>query len=302
MVAPAAQSPAIDLKLLAELPALPLKARYLVEGYLNGQHRSPLKGHSVEFAEYRAYQPGDDLRHLDWRYYGRSDRLCVKRFEEETQLRVILLLDASLSMDFRSPAAAMTKLDYARVVLAALANLVRRQHDAAGVGILRHDLMAYLPARSSMSHLHDVVTRLGGEPAEGKCDAGFALNTLASVLKRRAMVVIASDFYEETPALIQALQRLRYSGHEVIGFQVLDPLEIDFTPAEAGQYRDAETGVRFPVSPEEVRKAYLAQFREFQARISETFREAGGDYVALRTDEPPIRALGSYLAKREHRQ
>jgi len=294
--------PAIDLQLLADLPALPLKARYLVEGYLNGQHRSPLKGHSVEFAEYRAYQPGDDLRHLDWRYYGRSDRLCVKRFEEETQLRVVLLLDASLSMDYRSGAAPMTKLDYARVVLAALATLVRRQHDAAGVGILRHDLTAYLPARSSRSHLQDVINRLGGEPPLGKCDAAFALSSLAAILKRRAMVVIASDFYEESPALAQALRRLRYAGHEVIGLQVLDPLEMDLSPAEAGYYQDAETGVRFPVSPGEVRRSYLAQFQEFRDRVNGMFREVGGDFIELRTDEAPIRALGSYLAKREHRR
>lgn len=291
-----------DLKLLADLPALPLKARYLVEGYLSGQHRSPLKGHSVEFAEYRAYQPGDDLRHLDWRYYGRSDRLCVKRFEEETQLRVMLLLDASLSMDYRSDGAQMTKLDYARVVLAALATLVRRQHDAAGVGVLRHDLMAYLPARSSASHVHDVISRLGGEPAMGKCDAAFALNSLAAIIKRRAMIVIASDFYEESPGLIAALRRLRYAGHEILGLQILDPLEVDFSPAGAGTYQDAETGDRFPVSPEEVRRAYLAQFKEFQTRVSEMFREVGGDFVTLRTDESPINALGAYLAHREHRR
>lgn len=297
--APAA--PPLDMGLLATLPSLPLRARYLVEGWLAGRHRSRLKGSSIEFAEYRSYQFGDEPRHVDWRLYARSDRLCVKVFEEETQLHVPLLLDASASMNYRSRPALLTKLDYARTVLAALAVLVQRQGDAAGVGFLAGQIRGYLRPRSSTAHLRDVIGRLDHPEMTTQTHLAEGLRYLAGMLRRRALVVIASDFYEDIGRLQSAIQRLRYDGHEVVALQVLDPIEIDFDAKEPGFFVDVESRAMAPLNPAEVRASYLAQFGEFQRGLSDMVRSLGGDLVTLRTDQPPVAALAAYLAHREHR-
>ena len=298
---PTREFQAIDMALLASLPSLPLRAKYLVEGFLWGQHRSPLKGYSIEFAEYRAYQFGDDLRRIDWRLWGRSDRLCIKVYEEETQLRVSLLLDSSASMDYRSRQEFLTKLDYARTVLAALAHLVQRQSDAVGVGFLAETIRGYLRPRSSLAHLKDVVGRLDHPELTSQSYTASGLNYLAGMLSRRALVMVASDFYEDLASLKSAIQRLRYDGHEVVALQILDPIEIEFDTDTPGYFVDAETKSRMPLNPAEVRTSYLREFNQFQKELEETIRSLGGDLVILRTDQPPIEALSAYLAHREHR-
>ncbi len=182
------------MQLLADLPSLELRARYMVEGFLSGQHRSPQKGSSVEFAEYRNYQLGDDLRRADWRLYGRTDRLHIKQFEEETQLRVFLVLDASASMDFRSPTATMSKVEYARLVLAGLGLIAQRQRDAFGLAVAGKELVDYLPARSSVAHWRRFIGKLTVvNPREGTA-LGTALESLAELVPARSLIVIASDF------------------------------------------------------------------------------------------------------------
>jgi len=291
----------VDMALLASLPTLPLRAKYLVEGFLTGRHRSPLKGSSIEFAEYRAYQAGDELRRVDWRLWGRSDRLCIRIYEEETQLRVSLLLDASASMQYRSSPHLLTKLDYARTVLAAMAHLAQRQGDAVGFGFLAHELDGYLKPRASLPHLRQVMSRLDHPLSTTKTHTAQGLQHLAEILRRRALVVVASDFYEEFEELKHSIQRLRYDGHEVVALQILDPIELDFATDEAGFYVDAEDGTTLPLSPGEVREAYLNQFKTYQLQLIEMMRSFGGDLITLRTDCPPIAALSAYLAHREHR-
>jgi uncharacterized protein (DUF58 family) len=292
---------ALDMKLLAELPSLELRARYLVDGFLNGRHRSPRKGSSVEFAEYRNYQIGDDPRRVDWRLFGRTERLHVRQYEEEAQLRIFLIVDTSASMDFTSRPQAMNKIQFAQLVAAGIAALAQRQGDAFGLGLAGLDLKDFLRARSSVPHWKLFVGRLETVMPAGPTALSRVLESLAEVIPVRSMIFVASDFYEELPRLQAALQRLRYDHHEVVGLQVLDPLETDFDVDQAGTFVDAETGHRLKLDSPSARENYLNRFRRFCAELDELFRAVGGDLVRMRTDEPPMAALTGYLAARSQR-
>ncbi len=299
--APVPPLPPLDMRLLAELPSLELRARYLVEGFLSGRHRSPQKGSSVEFADYRDYQHGDDLRRVDWRLFGRSDRLHVKQFEEETQLRVFLVLDTSSSMDFRSRPEVMKKIEYARLVLAALGLLAQRQQDAFGLATVARGLGEFVRARSSMAHWRVFTGKLECVTPGGGTDLASALESLAELLPARSLVAIASDFYENPVGLQSALRRLRYDRHDIIGLHVLDPQEIDFDLDDSGTFVDAESGSRLKLDAASTRKNYLQRFGEFCAQLDEMFHEAGGEVARLNTSRPPMDALARYLAHREER-
>ncbi len=293
--------PPVDMKLLAELPSLDLQACYLVEGFLNGGHRSPQKGSSVEFAEYRNYQFGDDPRRVDWRLFGRSERLHVRQYEEETQLRIFLVLDASASMDYTSRPGAMNKIEFARLTVAGIGALARRQGDAFGFGLASLDLKDFLRARSSLTHWKSFLGRIEAVIPAGPTALANVLESLAQVIPKRAVIFIASDFYEEPERLRAALQRLRYDRHEIVGLQVLDPFELDFDHDHAGIFVDAESGQRLELDSPAAREGYLKRFRKFCAELDEMFHGAGGELVPLRTDEPPLAALARYLAVRSQR-
>ena len=294
--------PPLDLQLLADLPSLTLQARYLVDGFLSGRHRSPQKGSSVEFAEYRAYQLGDDLRRVDWRLFGRTDRLCVKQYEEETQLRVCCVFDASASMDYHSRPEVLRKVEFARIALAAVGLLAFRQGDAFGLGIAGTNLRDFLRARASGPHWRTFTGRLEAASVGGATALAASLEALAEVLPPRSLVVIASDFYEESAPLQAALRRLRHERHDLIGLQVLDPMEIDFDLEAAGTFVDAESGARLKLDAPAARERYLQRFGRFRAELDETFLAAGGELVTLRSDQPPFEALTHYLARREQRR
>ena len=293
--------PPLDLKLLAELPSLELQARYLVDGFINGRHRSPQKGSSVEFAEYRNYQFGDDPRRVDWRLFSRTERLHVRQYEEETQLRIFLVLDASASMDFTSRPAAMNKIQFARLAVAGIASLAQRQGDAFGLGLATMELKDFLRARSSLPHWKSFIGRLEAVMPSGPTALARVLESLAEVVPARSVIFVASDFYEEPERLRAALQRLRYDHHEVIGLQVLDPFELDFDLDHAGTFVDAETGRRLKLDSPAARDGYLKRFRQFCTTLDEMFRGADGDLVRMRTDESPVAALTRYLAARSQR-
>jgi uncharacterized protein (DUF58 family) len=293
--------PPLDMKLLAELPSLELQAHYLVDGFINGRHRSQQKGSSVEFAEYRNYQFGDDPRRVDWRLFGRTERLHVRQYEEETQLRIFLVLDASASMDFTSRPQAMNKIQFARLTVAGIAALAQRQGDAFGLGLATMELKDFLRARSSLPHWKSFIGRLEAVLPSGSTALSRVLESLAEVVPARSVIFVASDFYEEPDRLQAALQRLRYDHHEVIGLQVLDPLELDFDFDHAGTFVDAETGRRLKLDSPAARDGYLKRFRQFCTALDEMFRGAGGDLVRMRTDESPVAALTRYLAARSQR-
>jgi uncharacterized protein (DUF58 family) len=292
----------LDLQLLADLPSLALRSRCLVDGFLSGRHRSPQKGSSVEFAEYRDYQLGDDLRRVDWRLFGRSDRLHIKQFEDESQLRVFTVLDVSASMDFTSRRGALTKLDFARLALAGVATLAQRQGDTFGLGVAGAELADFLRAGSASSHWQNFIGRLENYSPQRETALAHSLEALAEIIPPRSLVVIASDFYEDLPVLESALNRLHYEGHDLIGLHVLDPLELDFDADHTGIWVDAETGAREDFDAPAVRAGYLERFGHFCAGLEEQFRATGGDYVQLRTDQPPVGALASYLAARKERR
>jgi uncharacterized protein (DUF58 family) len=292
--------PPLDLALLHDLPTLELRARYVMDGFLAGLHRSPRKGSSVEFAEYRNYQLGDDLRRIDWRLYGRTDRLNVKQCEHETQLRLNLVLDTSASMAYSSrPGQHLAKIDFARTILASLGLLALRQSDAFGLALMGANLGDYLKPKASQSHWRTVLGKLDAMKTGGGTGLIEGLKELAEVLPSRSLIVIASDFYGDQTELSQVLRRLRFDHHEVMALQILDPAEIDFNEDWNGTLVDAENGQRMILDAPAVRTGYLQRFRAFLDQTATMIRDEGGDYELVRTDSSPTRTLGLYLAERE---
>lgn len=288
----------LDIAELSALSSLPLRARLLADAVGVGQHRSRRKGASVEFADYRDYQPGDDLRRVDWRLYGRTDRLHVRDAHEETPLRVVLLLDVSSSMHYTSDPAQLTKLDFARTVLAALALLVRRQRDACGIGLVAEELFHYLPPSASPARLRAVWGTLEIPAAGTHTALAASLITAAEVAPRGSLIVIASDFYEDLGALEAAVHRLRFERHDVLALQVNDRVEEEFTFLDPAQFADLEASDTLQVDPMAAAPAYRAEFARHRAGLNDVFRAGGFDFLSLRTDRAPLTALGAYLARR----
>jgi len=290
----------LDLGLLYDLPSLELRARFVMDGFLAGLHRSPRKGSSVEFAEYRSYQFGDDLRRIDWRLYARTDRLNIKQCEHETQLRVALVFDTSASMAYSSqPEKLLTKIDYSRTLLAAIGLLALRQGDAFGLSVVGTGLSDYLKPKSSPSHWRTMLAKLDAMKTGGTTGLMGGVESLAELLPARSLVIIASDFYGDAARLRQVLRRLRFEHHEVIALQILDPMEIDFHQEANGIFVDSESGRGLVIDSAAAREGYLKRFREFLAKTSTMVREEGGDYLLARTDATPATALGHYLSERE---
>lgn len=294
----------IDLELLASMPTLPLRARYLVNGYLTGRHASLVKGTAPEFAEYRTYQCGDDLRRLDWRLYARSDRLVVKQFQDENQLQITLALDLSASLRYASRPKTMTKLDVARTALAAVALLARRQNDAIGVALFGDRegddgaVLDYLRHSASVAHYHTVLDKLEVVPAVDTASVVRGLQSVAMLARNGGLVVVASDFYDDLEAIADTLRLLRARRLDVIGIQVLDPMEVEFAIDTAGRFVDLETGGYLPLNSAAVRAGYLERFSAFRRQLAEVFREHDAELVPLQTDKSPLPVLAAYLARR----
>lgn len=288
----------LDMGLLAALPTLPLRSRYLASSFLAGRHRSPWKGQSVDFIESRAYQLGDEPRRIDWRYFARTDRLTVRVFEHDSQLRVYLVLDTSKSMAWRSREGVLTKLDYARVVLASLAVLARRQQDSVGLVLADETDPVFLKHSSSPAHLQVIFARLDLAKSTGRLNFAETGEQVARMVPPRSLIVWAGDFYEDLDVVTSTLRRLRYDGHDVLGIQVLDPAEMDFDIETDGVFFDVESGLGLPVSTETARKSYLENFHAFQRSLQGAFHDEACDLAVLRTDQAPAGALAAFLARR----
>jgi uncharacterized protein (DUF58 family) len=303
-VAATVQRPAeqrfLDPAVIARIGGLELRARTIVEGFLSGLHRSPLKGFSVEFAEYRQYLPGDDLSTIDWKVYARSDRYYVKKYEEETNLRAHLLLDVSASMSYGS--GAMTKRDYGSCLAASLAYLMNRQRDAAGLVTFDERILGWLPPSIRPGHLRALLVTLDRLPDGAKTDAGRPLHQLADALAMRGMVVLISDLLDEPARVIDGLKHFRFRGNDVLVFHVLDRSELTFPFDRPVRFRDLESGEEVIATPSEVRDEYLAGIRGLIETYRRELRTVGIDYQLLDTSEPLDRALLSYLAVRGRRQ
>jgi uncharacterized protein (DUF58 family) len=291
----------LDPAIIARLGTMELKARTVVEGFLSGLHRSPYKGFSVEFAEYRQYLPGDDLSTLDWKVYARSDRHYVKKFEEETNLECHILLDQSGSMSYRG-GAPMTKLEYGSVLAASLAFLMQRQRDATGLIAFDEKIRFRLPASGRPGHLHALLLALERLQPGEKSNVGRPLHQLAEALMKRSLVVLISDLLDDPEPAIKGLRHLKFRGTDVVVFQVLDPNELTFPFRGAAKFRDLETAQEVVAEPAKARKEYLRELAGLTLQYDRELRGAGIDYVQLDTSQPLDFALLTYLSARSRRK
>ena len=290
-IAPAAL---LDPAMLARIGDLPLLARTVVDGFMHGLHRARKVGLSLDFAEHRAYQPGDDIRRIDWRVFGRTDRFYVKEYEADTNASVTFALDASGSMDFGS--GPVTKFDYGRFLAASLAWLSQRQGDRVGLVTFAGDLLEVVPP--STRHLQLILYTLGRARATGAGRLAPVLERAARLMNRAGIVVVISDCYED-PALVQrAVGTLRARGHDTVLFHVLDPAERDLPGDGAATFEDAETGERLPLRPEALRQKYQAAVQEHGRELARRLGQDRVDYVPLSTDQPLDLALHAYLERR----
>jgi len=287
-----------DPTTLAKYGRLTMVARNVVEGFLTGVHKSPYKGFSVEFAEHRQYYPGDEIRHIDWRVFGKTDRYYIKEYEEETNLKAHILVDASGSMGYAG--ANLSKFQYAQYIAASLAYLMLHQLDA--VGLITHDtkVRQMIPPKTSSKHLLRILNLLEQTKTGGETSMGPLWHELAGQIKRRGMVVILSDCFDQMGPLLRALRHFRFRRHEVILFHILAPEEIDFPFKKWTQFRDLEGPDRkLLVDPQQLRKEYQKNFQAFCKELREQTGRMQVDYHMLRTDEPVERALGIYMTRRQ---
>jgi uncharacterized protein (DUF58 family) len=281
---------------LARITNLGLVARWVVEGFLSGLHASPYHGFSVEFAEYRAYVHGDDLRHLDWKALAKSDRAYIKKYHSETNTRLHLLLDCSASMGYGAPVA---KFRYAQAMAAALAYLMILQQDAAGLVLFADRVLRVLRPKATMQHFRDVASTLGAARPESTTDVGETLHRAAELIKHRGLVVILSDLYDDLDRIRLGLRHLRFKRHEVLLFHILDRQELAFSFGALSEFRDLETGERLQVLPSAYRPAYRKALDEFCAGLRRECSNMMIDYNVVDTSVPFDQVLAKYLAKRK---
>ena len=293
----------IDPAQLARLGSLPIKARVIVEGALTGLHRASVHGASVEFAEHKEYSPGDELRHVDWKAYAKLDRIYVKQFEQESQLTIYLVLDASASMAFSGPAGGISKLEYGGLCLAALAYLVIQQQDKVGLVTCGDRAVETLvPPRARTTHLHDLLGVLdgvmsrGGKGDEGPADALIRIAELSR--RRRSLIVLASDLFDPDDKTLVALAQLRAQRHDVSVLHILDPHELGFPYDGLTQFESLENDHKILVNPNAVRKDYLARMDAFLTRCRGSLASAGVDYHQVSTDRALERTLLDLLVAR----
>lgn len=291
----------LDAKTLARIEPLELRARLVVEGFYSGMHRSPYQGLSVEFAEHRQFTQGDDLRHIDWKVYGRTDKRYVKRYVEETNLVCMLVVDASESMSYRSHAAELSKFEYATSAAAALAYLAIQQHDSVGLVSFDEKIGRYVKPANHSSHWKTLVNELERPTGGVKTSVRAVLDDLAERLKRRTLVVLISDLFDDVESIIKGLQRLQYRRHDIIVLHVLDPAELTFDFRGPTRFDGLEGMGRLDVDPAAIRKPYLEEVDRFLTTLRAQCRRLHIDCETLNTGERLDLALSAYLANRAAR-
>ena len=285
----------LDPKVLARIDSLDLLARTVVDGFLHGLHSSPYLGLSMEFAEHRAYMPGDDIRKIDWRLFARTDRHYVKQYEAETNANFSVLLDVSKSMSYSS--GGVSKLDYARFLAAALTYFSRRQRDRVGLYAFDSEVVEHV--RPSVRHLDQVLHALERVDPGRPGALGPSLFTVASTFRRKGILALISDFYESPDAIVDAMRPLSGGKHDLIVFHVLDPAELEFPFEKPASFEDLESGERFPVVPEKLRDGYRQVVREHVAEVQRRVLGQGAEYTLLDTSQPLDLALFRYLLARQ---
>ncbi|MDA1372220.1 MAG: DUF58 domain-containing protein [Proteobacteria bacterium] len=286
----------LDPNVLAGLANLELRARVVVEGFLAGLHKSPHKGFSVEFNDYRHYQRGDDMRHIDWKLYARTDKFYIKQYEDETNVRCVILLDTSASMAYSS--GGISKLNYGITLASALAYFVMRQRDAVGLITFDDKVRDYLPAKCRQPHLMRILRALAQVESGMKTDVVKPLSDLAATLTKKSIVVLITDMLDDEERIINTLQNIRGMGNDVLTFQIMDDAELKFPFNEASEFIDMENNESYITSPATIRKAYLENLNEFLSYCKKKCQSSGVDYCLMNTAEPLDKALSSYMSKR----
>jgi uncharacterized protein (DUF58 family) len=285
----------VDPVVLARIGNLELVARSVVNGFINGLHRSPYFGASVDFAEHRGYTPGDDIRRVDWRLFARTDRFYVKEYEADSNANFAVLLDASKSMGFGSRG--ITKLEYAKMLAGCLTYLVHRQRDRVGLVVFDEEIIEHVPP--SAKHMDVVLHVLDRVAPRRPGRLGPPLKALAEHFSRRGMLVLISDLYEDPQQVLEAIGPLRFRGHDIVVFHVLDPAEIEFAYEDASAFEDLETGEQIPVVPESLAEQYRSLIREHSEALASKCAELRVDYSLVNTSVPLDAALFNYLSARE---
>lgn len=286
----------LDPTVLAGLHNLELRARVVVEGFIAGLHKSPHRGFSVEFNDYRHYQRGDDMRHVDWRLYARSGKFYVKQYEDETNVRCVILLDISASMAYTS--GGVSKLTYGITLASALAYFIARQRDAVGLITFDDQIREYIPAKTRQLHLMRILRALSNVQSGQKTDVVKPLTDLATSLNKKSMVILISDLLDDEEGIINTLKNLRAMGNDIITFQIMDDAELNFPFSEASEFIDMENNESYITSPAAIRKAYLKNINEFLAYCKKQCQSSGVDYCLMNTSQPLDQALSAYITKR----
>ena len=283
--------------MVATLDSISMRAKMVVEGYIIGQHRSPYHGFSVEFAEHRSYEPGDEIRHIDWKLYGKTNRLYVKRYEEETNLRAHLILDTSKSMAYTS--GGVSKLEYGSYLLAALSYLMIRQQDAAGVVLFDEDIKTFIPPKSIPSHLNTLLNTLDIKSPGDDTRIEPVLHEMAERIKKRGLVIIISDLFDDPENIMNGLKHFRHSKQEVILFHILDRNELEFDFNTRTKFVDMESGEEITTDPWHVKNEYKNLIKGLQDYYRSECRLNLIDYVPLFTDDSLDKGLSEYFNKRQ---
>ncbi len=288
----------LDPEIVSKLKGMEIRARMVVEGFITGLHKSPYHGFSVEFAEHRQYMPGDNIRDIDWKVYAKSDRYYIKQYEEETNLKAYLLLDCSRSMSYQS-GGRITKLDYAGLLSGALSYMMLRQRDAVGLVTFDDKIRRYIPPRSKSGHLHLLLNEIAKQEPSSTTDISATLHEMAERIKRRGLIIIMSDLFDDVENILSGLKHFRYNRHEVIVFHILDPRERDFAFPREAIFKDMETGEELTTLPYQIKKDYKNYVEAFSKEIATVCRQSNIDYFPIDTSMPFDKALYAFLAKRE---
>jgi uncharacterized protein (DUF58 family) len=293
-----ATSSLLDPQTIQRAELLGLQARQIVEGYMAGAHRSPFRGIALEFAQHREYVPGDDTRHLDYKVLGRTDRYYLKQYEQETNYVAQIMLDGSESMKFGS--GHLTKFDYARQMAATLAYLILLQRDAVSVGIFDQTMRERQPRTDSLAKIHQIMTVLAAFEPTAKTNVAQMLHDLAAQFRRKGIVILISDMLDDEEKIIEGIQHLRFNGHEVIVFHVMDHAEIAFDMTGTVEFIGLEGGPRLTTQPSALRKTYLAELNAFRERVRAGCDRNKCHYIFVDTSQPWHEVLSAYLASRQH--
>jgi uncharacterized protein (DUF58 family) len=287
----------LNPSVVSKLNSLELKARLVVEGFMVGLHKSPYHGFSVEFTEHRPYMQGDNLKDVDWKVYGKTERFFIKQYEEETNLKSYILLDTSRSMAYASEGN-ISKLEYASTLVAGLSYLMIKQQDAVGLSLYSDKINQYLPPKSTRAYLQQILKALSDVSPSSKTNTASSLNSIAEKIKRRGLVIIVSDLFDDVNSILSALKHFRYTKNEVIVFQILDPMERSFAFGKDAIFKDLESEDEITTQPYQIQKAYKEAMNEFIHKIKSECLNANIEYNLIQTSDPFDKALINYIRKR----